>query len=237
MGTDKNSIPQLDMENASELLDKIFEESGREPNTVPMEALSAYTSFRKDRSRILKWIRIILVVLILLIPLLLVRPGFTVEPAEPAGNGQPVYKVRLDTWLPVYKVIAIQRNKYVPVSREGQRVYTVEPARNGRLDITVVLFNRQTAVRSVEVTGADNKSPVFVSGTTEDGRVRLYVADDGAGIDYDGIYAVSKSGKTVVPDYIDEAAGCIGFEYPGEACDVYIPDIIGNTLHLTIRPE
>lgn len=237
MGTDKNSIPQLDMENAAELLDKIFEESGREPNSVPMEALSAYTSFRKDRSRILKWIRILLVILILLIPLLLVKPGFTVEPAEPAGSGRPVYKVSVDTWLPVYKVIAIQRNRYVPVSREGQRVYTVEPTRNGRLDITVVLFNRQLAVRSVEVTGADNKSPAFVSGRTEDDKVFLYVADDGAGIDYEGIYAVSKSGQTLVPADIDEAAGCIVFEYPGEACDVYIPDIIGNTLHLTIKPE
>ena len=41
--------PKLDALSATRLLENVFDECDVEPNTVPMEALSAYSEVRKER--------------------------------------------------------------------------------------------------------------------------------------------------------------------------------------------
>ena len=62
----------------------------------------------------------------------------------------------------------------------------------------------------------------------------LKVADAGIGADYRESYAVTASGTVIRPLEINEQTGEILFAYPEEDWDVYIPDHIGNTLHLAI---
>ena len=69
-----------------------------------------------------------------------------------------------------------------------------------------------------------------------DGKnVFLKVADEGIGVDFDGVYAVSGSGKAVKPRGYDRESGEVWFAYPKEKLDVYIPDSIGNTLHISMK--
>ena len=73
-----------------------------------------------------------------------------------------------------------------------------------------------------------------VSGISED---RKYMVIKPSGVDYDGIYAVNGAGIRIQPAETDPDTGTVVFPYPEEAWDVYIPDHIGNTLHLALKFE
>ena len=62
----------------------------------------------------------------------------------------------------------------------------------------------------------------------------IKVEDAGIGVDYRAVYAVGASGEVYYPLSSGEETGIV-FEYPDEAWDIYIPDHIGNTLHLAIK--
>ena len=64
--------------------------------------------------------------------------------------------------------------------------------------------------------------------------VLLVVRDAGIGVNYRKITAIGLSGATYAPISANEAKGEILFPYPEEDWDVYIPDYIGNTLHLAL---
>ena len=61
--------PKLDALAATKLLENVFEECNVEPNTVPMEALSAYSGYRKERFFLQRLILVIAIVLFMLLPL------------------------------------------------------------------------------------------------------------------------------------------------------------------------
>jgi len=145
-----------------------------------------------------------------------------------------VYTVDVSSILPVGKVIASIREHELPVYEAGSKEYTVEPTRNGMLNISVELVNRQSVKSSHEVTAVDDKAPELVSSDTAGDTLVIKVKDSGIGVDYREIYAVGKSGKVYRPTSGDDKNGAI-FEYPDEPWDLYVPDHIGNTLHLAVK--
>ncbi len=230
-----NKEPVLDMQDAQRMLEHIFEQCAVEPNSVPMEALSAYTVYRKERFRLQRRILGALLVLFLLLPSLFIRPVYTVDAQDAGDRKLPVYTVKVSSLLPVHSVRAQQKNRTLPVYELDRRTYTVEPTRNGDLRISVSLINRQEEVRTLEVSGVDRTGPALQKSSVEGGQVFLYVEDDGIGVDYSGIYALSASGEYIMPLSTDEQSGTVVFSYPTEVWDVYIPDHIGNTLHLAMK--
>jgi hypothetical protein len=80
----------------------------------------------------------------------------------------------------------------------------------------------------------DAEGPKLLGNNTMDDGFVLKVSDAGIGVDYREIYAVSASGKTHYPISASEEDGVV-FEYPTETWDIYIPDHIGNTLHLSVK--
>ncbi len=227
-------FPMLDAADATRMLDSIFEESGVEPNTVPMEALTAYSGVRRERKRLQRTLIAIAVVIVLLLPLLFVAPEFDVT-VEPAGeNALPVYTVRTAPVLPVRQVMAVMGQTALPVTEEDGRTYTVEPPYNGDMTLSVTYFNRKKVTRQVQVREVDEEEPEALSVNTDGEFVHILLRDAGVGIDYEGIFAVSESGETIRPESFDEAAGEIVLRYPEEPCDLFVPDRIGNTLHLRL---
>ena len=132
------------------------------------------------------------------------------------------------------KVLATIKEHSLPVYEAGAKEFTVEPTRNGSLDICVELINHQRVSNSYDVTAVDSEGPELLKSETLDDGFLLKVSDAGIGVDYRDIYAVSASGETHYPVSADEEGGVL-FEYPGEAWDIYIPDHIGNTLHLAVK--
>lgn len=233
----RNDQQQLNMQEASQLLKNVFEECGAEPNSVPMEALSAYTVYRRERFHLQRGVIAAVLLLFFLLPFLFIQAKFTVSADESGERKLPVYTVRVTSPLPVYSVRATQKSHSLPVYEADARTFTVEPTRNGTMDIRVALVNRQETKETINVTGVDARCPEFLSSSIEDKMVYLYVRDEGIGVAYNDVYAVSSGGEMIKPERTDKEQGLIVFLYPETSCDVYIPDHIGNTLHLAMKLE
>ena len=215
------------------ILEQVFEKTNREPNTIPMDAISSYTVYRKERFTLQRAILVGAVIVFLLLPVLFILPKYEVRAAEVETRGLPVYSVHIDSALPVGKVTASIKNHSLPVYEAGAKDFTIEPIRNGKMTVYVELFNRQGIEKELEVTDVDAAGPVLKDTVIGDEEFTLFVEDEGIGIDYAEVYAVGKSGEVYEPISADEDNG-IRFAYPDESWDIYISDHIGNVLHLSL---
>ena len=69
----------MDAGQAAEVLHNVFEECGIKPNSVPMEALTAYSVYRSERFHLQRGVLAAVLILFFLLPFLFVRAGFTVD--------------------------------------------------------------------------------------------------------------------------------------------------------------
>ena len=224
----------LSTNETSEILDKVFISCGKDPNDLPVDTLSSYAVYRKERFTFQRAVTAMALFVFLMLPLLFILPGYTVSVDETGERGLPVYTVEVKSILPVDKVLASIREHALPVYEAGSKEFTVEPTRNGMLSISVELVNRQSVKSSHEVTAVDDKAPELVESDTTGDRLIIKVKDSGIGVDYREIYAVGSSGKVYRPVSADDDNGVI-FDYPEEPWDLYVPDHIGNTLHLAVK--
>ncbi|MBR0397544.1 MAG: hypothetical protein IJI10_04655 [Eubacterium sp.] len=220
----------------AEILWNVFQTAGWEPNSVPIEALSSYAVYRKERFSLQRGVLIAAMVLFLLLPGLFVLPAYQVTYEQEGVRGLPVYRIDVHSLLPVGRVTAAMQQHRLPVYEAGSRSFTVEPIRNGKLTIEVALVNRQTVQTTEQVTDVDAESPKLTGSEVGEDTFLLHVEDAGIGVNYSGIYAVGESGEVYRPVSVSEAEGVL-FSYPEEAWDVYIPDHIGNILHLKVHFE
>ena len=225
----------MNRSEAKNLLAEIFEECGVEPNTVPIEALESYAVYRSERFHLQRGILAAMLAVFFLLPFLFIPAKFTVR-AEGTGERRlPVYSVEVRRAMPVMSVTSLLRSRSLPIYEAGAFRYTIEPVRNGTMTVNVTLINRQTMSLAVDVSDVDDRSPALISSEITDEEVTLQVADEGVGVDMREAYAVSSSGELILPIRTDSTSGEIVFAYPTETWDVYIPDHIGNTLHLAMR--
>lgn len=237
MNNNENKPPVMDAQEAKAMLDKIFEQCEVDPNSVPIEALAAYTDYQRKKQRRKKLIPVGVALVLLLVVSLLMPPRYTVEETTDGTYGLPVYLVHMKSLLPVRSVGARMGDRGVPVSEVDGKTFSVEPSRNGTMEITVTLFNRRSGTTTVEVNGVDNEAPVYTGSKVKEGKVSIFVRDDGTGVDFEGIYAMSESGDYIEPLGSEPEGGEVIFEYPEELWDIYIPDKLGNTLHLAAHFE
>lgn len=233
-GTAGTTVAGLTTHETSEILDKVFGACGAEGNTVPMETIASYTVYRTERFTLQRVILAMALLVFMMLPMLFILPAYTVTVDENGERGLPVYTIDVDSLLPVGRVLASIKDAGLPVYEAGAREFTVEPTRNGELDISVELVNRQIVSGSHKVTAVDAEGPKLVSSERLKDGFLLKVSDSGIGVDYREIYAVSASGDVHYPLKAGEEEGVL-FEYPEDKLDIYIPDHIGNTLHLSVK--
>ena len=231
----KKTAPTLSMDEAEKILDNVFRECGRKPNSVPIEALSSYAIYRKERFGLQRGFLISMMAIFFMLPFLFIDSDFTVS-VEAAGERRlPVYVVEVRSFLPVYRVTAHVRGQELPVYEAGAKTFTVEPTRNGEMKVEVGLVNRQYTEMTVDVEDVDSHGPVLTSSEVKGREVHLYVEDEGVGVRLHEAYGETASGTKIEPRSTDEDKGLLIFDYPQEDMDVYIPDHIGNTLHLAMK--
>ena len=216
------------------VLEKVYSEAQKKPNAVPLEALSSYAVYRKERFSLQRGVLVAVLLLFALLPMLFVLPRYSIESEKAGKRGLPVYTISVDNLLPVNSVTAFMRSHPLPVYEKNAHVYRIEPVRNGELLVEVELFNRQTVKTLYIVDDVDRTAPRLLRSEVADHLVYLYVSDEEIGVDYREVYAVSASGNVIYPLSYDEEEGVIVFDYPSESTDVYIPDHIGNILHLSM---
>ena len=202
-----------------------------------LEALASYAVYRKERFSLQRGILIAAMILFLLMPFLFLLPDYEVDAVEKGERGLPVYTIQVHSLLPVGKVTAKINHHSLPVYEADADRDTVEPIRNGEMTVEVALINRQSLTSNYTVEDVDAKGPELSDSKVEENVVLLTVRDRGIGVDYREVYAVSETGALYYPISVNEEKGEIVFAYPEETWDVYIPDHIGNTLHLALTFE
>ena len=76
---------------AQQILSGVFAACRREPNSVPLEALTAYSNYRKERYALQRTIVVLMLILFLLVPLLFMAARVQITLVNPDGMSNPVY--------------------------------------------------------------------------------------------------------------------------------------------------
>ncbi len=227
------SMPELNTDRIDEILKNVYDACDTAPSSVPIESLISYSHYRKERHIFAKALAIAALVILFLLPFLFITPEFEVQ--QKGTIGSPEYVVSVNSFIPVSVVTArMDDGTGLMVYESGFHEYTVMPSENGTVYIKVMLFTRQYQTAEISVEDVDKKSPSVKSHKTDDGLVYIYVSDEGTGVDYSGIYALTVSGKTVMPEQYSSSKGFVAFRYPEETLNVYIPDMAGNILSLLV---
>ncbi|MCF2680615.1 hypothetical protein JQM69_07895 [Faecalicatena contorta] len=227
--------PVLDQKVADQMLSNIFEACHVQPNSIPLEVLTSYSNYRKERFAFQKFTLMLIIILFCMLPFLFIYPNFTLQLKPTDTPWLPTYSIDIDAAMPIKSVVANMNGEALPVTEADSHLYTVSPDANGTLTVTVTLINNQINTQTVEVKNLDTKAPTFLSNSQEDKLVYLYLDDDRSGVDYRKIVAVDASGKRIEPYSYNETEGYVIFSYPDSTLDVYVPDKAGNTLHLVLN--
>lgn len=231
----KQNYPQLDEVTASKMLENIFAACAMEPNAVPINVLASYSNYRKERYSFQRVTLAFIMLLFCLLPLLFIPPRIHVQELSSDQIGHPVYELSVDTFFPaVNKISATIDGVRVPIYETGERIYTIQPTRNGDMTITIVLGNRQYEKAVISVTGVDCDAPVLLNSSLKNGELALYLDDDISGIDYKNIIAADMSGNMYTPTSYDEDAQCVLFTDFNTNMNIFIPDHAGNELQLVL---
>lgn len=233
MATDKHI--KLSDDAAGKLLANVFDACGQEPNTIPLPKLASYSEYRREKYSFQKILLAVVLVIFCLLPLCFIAPQFDIVQTSPMDAKTPTYEVRVKSHIvPVSLVAADIDGHPQSVYESGERIFTIEPKTNGIMTIKVQLSNKQYGVKSISVTGADNKSPVLIKDEKIGDRLYLYIEDDVSGIDWEGIYGETMDGNMIDPISYSESGGYVVFEFPSESINIYIPDFKENILQLVL---
>lgn len=230
----KDEEIQLDPQMASQILANAYEACEYEKNTVPLEVLTSYSNYRKERFLFQKTLLVFCAIAFLLLPILFVAPKFTLTQAAGENDGTPYVEVTLQNLVPMNRINASIGGVKMPVYELADGTYQIVPDRNGELEVTVELWNQQQSCKTFTVTGIDSEPPVLLSSERKDQTLFLYLSDNSGALDYENIYASSLNGDVVKPISYDEASLCVGFAYPSENMNIHISDLSGNALNIVV---
>lgn len=231
----RSSAPQLSFEEASRILEQAFDANEMETNSVPLEVLASYSSYRKERFTLQRTILVIIMALFILLPLLFIPVVFEVDRDETlARSYNPVYRLTVNSMMLVDRVNATIDGHNIPVYEVDSHIYSIEPSRNGEMFVTVTLINRQTLTKYVEVTGVDREVPTVISCSKEGNLLHLYLSDAGSGVDFSKIEAMDLNGTKLEPTVVDEQKGYVTLPAASDTVNVYVEDLAGNRLQLIL---
>lgn len=234
--TQPSEAPVLDSNTASQMLDNILTACDTQPNTVPLSLLSSYSNYKKDRFLFQRIILILIIFIFCLLPLFFITPKFSINDVT-SKVYQPSFEIKVDSFLPVERIEAKISDTLVPVYETGEKVYSIVPAQNGPLEVKVVLKNRQSSIKTVEVTTVDLTPPDVLSTKSDTDSIYIYIEDDLSGIDYKNITARDIDGIEVLPKSYNETEGYVIFPHQKTSLNLVIPDNAGNTLQLVMTPK
>ena len=232
MNNDKNM--QLDPQIASQMLSNIFDACEIEQNSVPLEVLTSYSNYRKERFGFQKFVIIFVMILFFLLPILFIAPKFSLEQKSGEIFGKPYVELNVTSLVPIDKIEAFMSKEKVPVYEMADGTYQIIPTKNGTLDVTVHLINDQYTTRSIQVTDVDTKPPKLITSENSEGHLIVYFEENSSIIDYENVYAQNAAGDIIKPISYDIKNLSVTFNYPKENINIFVPDKSDNTLQVIV---
>ena len=225
---------KLDPQVASQMLSSIFDACAIEQNSVPLEVLTSYSNYRKERFLAQKVILAVVMILFFLLPILFVTPKFSLTQVDGEIPGSPYVELVVTHLVPMNKIEASIDGTKMPVYEIANGTYQVVPNKNGQLDVTITLINDQYTTKSIEITDVDTTSPILISSEQEDGLLTIYFEENSGMLDYENIFAQTADGTISKPVSYDEKALSVTFRYPEEALNIFVSDRSENTLQIVV---
>ena len=228
---------QLPQQTAEQILQNVFIACSREPNSIPLDALTSYSNYRKERYALQRSLILLIIALYLLLPFLFFAAGVSITQVNPGSGSNPVYAIAVNTQIPVRQVEARLNGQTVPLYEISPGSYTAVPRSNGDMSVTATLVNRQETTASIQIDSVDTDAPLLLSTKTGVDRIRFILSDEGSGIDYARIAITGDDGSPVDLLSYDPESGSIDLPYPADTLHVSIPDLRGNTLRIDLKPQ
>lgn len=230
----KTTLPELDSALADKILANVLDTCGYQPNTVPLEQLSATAAFNAKPALANKIAPLAIAATAAVSPLAADVPDFTItQIAENTYN--PVYEIDVDAVLPIESVQVSLNGKEVSSLAPETKTFNLTPDENGTLSVTVTLSNQRSVTQTVELTEVDYVAPTAVVNADMDDRIIIYASDNVSGINYEAISGFDiNTGAAIAPLSCNPADGTIVFPYSKNTFKVTIPDNAGNKYHLTV---
>ena len=226
--------PKLDPAIANQMLSNILESGDYSQNTIPLEVLTSYSNYRKERHLLQKFLLVVALICFFLLPIFFVAPNYDLIQKEGDSPGKPTVAFMVKNWIPTDTITAYLDDTQIPVYETQEGTYYVVPDKNGTLTVTVKLLNGQYSTRTLKLTNVDTEIPVLARSERADDYLVIYFTDNSGTLDFEGIYAVSPGGETSYPVSYDAKSMSVTFEYPAENLNYFIPDPSGNILQLIV---
>lgn len=224
----------LNEEEAQNILTAVYEGLEKTPCKVPLNILTTYVVYRKDRYRFQKSSLIVIMLLFVILPIFFYIPKVILGGDILEKAGKNVQLLQVKSLLPVQNVDVYIDGKITPVSEVEQGIYEIDLNRNGELTAEVTVWNGQTVTVSGKVDLFDTESPYLVSNYKQNDQLYLVFADDQSGVDFSTVRIVNASGEVILPEKISPESGEVILQMPKETLDIYVDDNKGNTLQLMI---
>lgn len=222
---------ELDLDTAGQMLNHVLDVCNYEHASVPIEVLSSYSKYRRERYVLQRSVIIGLLVLFLLLPMLFLTPTLSFE-----GPDDRLI-LHVDSMMSVQSVTAALDGRPIAIYDAGNGSYVLQPTANGELTVSVRLINRQLTTISRSISGVDAQAPVYVESRVEGDDLLLFFNDDCTGIDPDSVYATLEDGTTCIPAAWDPQRACVVMPYPTVQVHLYVSDHAGHMLHMMLTPQ
>lgn len=229
----KKKQQEMDLETAKQMLDNVFDACNYEHNTIPVEILLSYSSYRRERFSLQKSLLIVMMVLFMLLPLLFISADITVTPIDVSNR----LHLSVSSMIPVKSIRAVINGHDVALYEAASHEYIVQPTENGDLTLSVTLLNGQRTTVHYDVATVDNSAPALISSEAADDGLHLYIVDTGSGIDTASISAADAETGEDMPLSWNNDDGFICIAYPERNVRVYVSDLSGNCLTLLLTPQ
>ena len=227
---------ELDPATAEQMLGNVFSACGMEPNSVPLEVLSSYSNYRKERYALQRAVIAAVLALFLLLPLLFVYARIRVTLVS-APDSNPVYEVSVSSKMPVRQIQAEMEGRTVPIYEISDHEYMIQPSENGEITVSLSLLNRQESALSFTVGSVDADAPQLTATEMDEHYVYLYVSDADSGVNFEGVQITAADGSAIPPHDWNAEEGWLALPYPEQMLDLRIPDARGNVLNIQLKPE
>ena len=216
----------LSQQTAEQILQNVFAACNREMNSVPLEALTSYSNYRKERYALQRSLILLMIALFLLLPFLFWAARIHITQVNSGSSGNPVYAISVSAHLPIRQVEAKLNGQTVPLYEAAPGSYTAVPR-----------SNRQQTAAFVHVESVDTAAPVLLSTEIGENSILFFLSDEGSGVDYDAVTVAGEDGSSIKPLHFDPLSGCIALPYPACTLHVRIPDLCGNVLRIDLKPQ
>lgn len=227
----------LSQQTAEQILQNVFAACNREMNSVPLEALTSYSNYRKERYALQRSLILLMIALFLLLPFLFWAARIHITQVNSGSSRNPVYAISVSAHLPIRQVEANLNGQTVPLYEVAPGSYTAVPRSNGDMQVTATLINRQQTAAFVHVESVDTAAPVLLSTEIGENSILFFLSDEGSGVDYDAVTVAGEDSSSIKPLHFDPLSGCIALPYPACTLHVRIPDLCGNVLRIDLKPQ